>query len=121
MATDPATLLSQAACYACYGAGDAAKLLELALVAQWVANAEGNSSNNLVPGGSTYSVGGIFTLTNGIVPGGQYIWTPHANDSSINNSSQNCTSQCQIQAIFSNLQLVGTANATVTAMVVRLS
>lgn len=120
MATDPATLLAQASCYACYSTPLQMQLLELALTAQWVANAEAASGNNLVPGGSTYSAGGIFTLTNGIVPGGQYQWTPHANDSSVNNSSQNCTSACTIQGLFNNLQLVGTANATVTAMVVRV-
>lgn len=118
MATDPQSLFNQSACYACFSTPAQMELLAMALMAQWAGNAQGAA--NLVPGGSNYSVAGIFTLSNGIVPGGFYQWTPHANDSSMNNSVNNCTSTCTIQALSNNLQLVGTNSASVTAVVVRV-
>lgn len=61
MATDPATLFAQSACYACFTNGGTGNLLEIGLMLQWADNAQG-LPNNLVPPGATFNASGQYFL-----------------------------------------------------------
>ena len=63
MATDAATLLAQAKCYACFMEGERSPtLMELALVQQWALNASGVGGPNLIPPNSHYDINGFYSV-----------------------------------------------------------
>lgn len=123
MATDPQTLLSQAACYACFLEMD--DVMRLALFAQWAGVVAGGV--NVIPGGSHYDGGGNFVLLQPPLVGlAFYTITLGANDTSANIGAVggplvvNDHNPHNFQLASNGLiSMTGTANAAVSATLIR--
>jgi len=115
MATDPQTLLSQASCYACFMENE--DLMTLALLAMWTGNA---TVPNLIPPGTTYNGGGVFTTLTLVVGVTYNVMIKSPNDQHFTNGGFTDGTQDVLQrftATITNCVFQGIANSAVTAII----